>query len=373
MRPNVRRVLIAVAVVAVVVAGVVVVKKRKMAIQGAALPAVPPVSVSTARMKTGELVVTRSYLGTVEPLVGSQLALRVTGHILEVRVREGDEVTRGQVLAVVDSGPFAAQYNSLKAQLEGARSTLSTLEGIYRRDLMLYKNKAISKERLDKSRSAKDEATAKVITLEESLKAARLNLDYCTLRAPMDGVITRRLLNPVDLAQPGKPVLSMEAPKEGYKVVVKVPQELVGSFGVGTEARIYPSSGDRSRVVNATVSRVYPGMTAGALARVEADLEESPFGLPSGSTVEVALVLKRVKGLLVPLRSLLRTTGRSVTFAVDARGRVRVVPVEVLGRGERVAAVFGALKEGEQVVVGSDSLLLRLHNGSLVNPRATAP
>ena len=366
MRLNRKRLLAAAAVVVVVIVGMMVVKKRRSAILNAPTPKLPPVPVETAKVKRGRLEVTRRYLGLVEPLVSSQLAFRVTGHILEVRAREGHQVTRDQVLAVLDNRPLLTQYNSVKAQLEGAKSTLATLEGIYRRDLMLYKNKAISKEKLDKSRSARDEARAKVATLEESLKEAKLNLDYCLLRAPFDGVITKRILNPGDLAVPGKAVLAMEAPQEGYKVVVRVPQNLVASLRVGGSVRIYPSSGERNGALNATISRIYPAVSAGALAVVEADVASRPFGLPSGSTVEAELTIAEVKGILVPLRALLETTRGTVVFAVDSQGVVRVVPVRVLGKGETLAAVSGALSEGERVVVGNHSLLLRLHQGSKV-------
>ena len=353
-----------------IVTGILVVKKRKAEISQAPAPAHYPLPVLTAAVKQGVLEVKEHYLGEILPMVSSSLAPRVTGHILEVKVREGDRVKKGEILARLDDRPFLNKYQSTKAQLEGAKSTFATLEGIYRRDLMLYKNKAVSKERLDRSRASKDEARAKVVTLEESLKTAQLNLEYCTIKAPMDGVITRRLQEPGDLGLPGKAILEMESPQEGYKVVVRVPQELVKNLSIGGKAYLSSTSEKKSASLEASISRIYPAVTVGTLATVEIDVPRPPFELPSGATLDVALVTSNVKGFIVPTRSLLHTTKGETVFVLDRKDKVKAVPVKVLGKTDTLAAVDGPLSTNERVVMGSDSALLRLHNGVKVKPIA---
>ncbi|BAT71055.1 RND family efflux transporter MFP subunit [Thermosulfidibacter takaii ABI70S6] len=355
-------------IVALVFGAVFLVKKRKMEIVKAPLPETPPLPVVTAEVKKGALEITEDYLAVIEPMEKIELAPRVTGHLLEVRVREGDVVKKGQILAVLDSRPFKTQYNSIKAQLEGAKSTLSTLEAIYQRDLVLYKNKAISEEQFERSRSARDEALARVKTLEESLENAKLNLEYCVIKAPTNGVITRRIQDPGDLALPGKPVLEMEVPESGYKVVSHVPQELIPRLEMGGTAYIYPSLQDKNNVIKAKITRIYPAIRAGTLGELEIDLPSKPFNLPSGSTVDVTVVAKLVKGFIVPTNSLLHTTKGYFVFAVSKNETVRIVGVKLLGSTERLAAVEGNLAEGERVVVGSESVLLRLKNGEKVKP-----
>ncbi len=355
-------------IVALTIAGALVVKKRKEEISQAPPPAIYPLPVRTAPARKGTLEVREEYLGRITPLVSSSLAPRVTGHILEVKVREGDRVKKGEVLARLDDRPFVNQYQSLKAQLEGAKSSLATLEGIYHRDLMLFKNKAISQEQLDKSRAARDEARARVVTLEESLKTAQLNMEYCTIKAPMNGVITRRLQDPGDLGIPGKAILEMEAPSKGYKVVVRVPQDLVKDLHPGGKAYLYPASDKKEHTIKASISRIYPAVTVGTLATVEIDLPRPPFGLPSGATVDVSLVTRVVEGMVVPTRALLHTTQGDVVFALTDQDRVEVVPVRVLAKTDTQAAVSATLSPGQKVVTGRDSALLRLHEGMKVKP-----
>ncbi len=353
-------------ILATALAGITVVKKRKREIAQAPAPQVYPLPVETARVRKGSLEIKEHYLGTLSPMVSSRLAPRIMGHILEVKVREGDRVKKGEVLARLDDRPLVNQYQSIKAQLEGARSTLATLEAIYKRNLMLFENKAISQEELDRSRSARDEARARVETLKESLKTAQLNVEYSFIRAPMDGVITRRLQNPGDLGVPGKAILEMEAPQKGYKVVVKVPQELVGHLRRGD--RVYLSPREGGPTVKASLSRIYPSVAVGTLAKVEVDVKAPPFGLPSGGTLDVALVTGRFQGLIVPLRALLHTTKGDLAFTVTRNNTVKALPVKVLGKGERKAVVLGALTPGTRVILGEESLLVRLHRGARVTP-----
>jgi len=373
MNRKTKALVIGLVVVVLIFVSVMVVKKRRRGILQAPTPSAFPLPVNMAKIKKGTLEVKNHYLGKILPLVSSQLAPRVTGHIIEVQVREGDDVTKGEILARLDDRPFVDQFQSIKAQLEGARSTLATQEGIFRRDLMLYKNRAISKERLDKSRSARDEAKARVSTLEEALKTAQLNLEYCTVKAPMDGVVTRRLQDPGDLGVPGKAILEMEAPQEGYKVVVKVPQELVTILRTGGKAYLALTSQEGGPSIEARITRIYPTVRVGTLATLEIDLPQPPFNLPSEATLDVALVIQRVEGLIVPLRALLHTTKGDLVFALTPKNTVKVVPVKVLGENDREAVLSGPPSPGKRVVLGSDSALLRLHDGTKVKPISGEP
>ncbi len=354
-------------VLVLVLGAVFVVRKRKAELARARAPEGAPLPVRVVAVRRGTLEVKRGYLGRVEPVVSVSVAPRVSGYLVEVRVREGDRVKKGDVLARIDAAEFLHRLKRVEALLGGAKSTLATLEGIYRRDLTLFKNEAISREKLDRSKSALDEARARVLSLEEELKIAKLELSYCTLRSPCNGVITRRLQNEGDLAVVGKPVLEMEVPERGYRVLVEVPQEVAVHLRVGSPVEIRPSLLDAKRRIVAKIGRVYPASGRGGLATVEVDLRNRPFGFPSGSTVSAFVVAERASGFILPAGALLRTGGSGVAFAV--RGN-RAVPVGVkvlADDGERVA-VAGDLREGETVVVGGQGLLLRLRPGQRVEP-----
>ena len=218
-----KRLIIAVVILILLIAvGIMVVKKKK-----AELASVPPpekalTPVQAVQAHWGEFPGYENFLGTVKPKIAADIAPRITARIVEVRVREGRAVKKGEVLARLDDRAEKDNVASLAARLAAARTAFATHEAIYKRDRKLFEAKAISRETLDLSTTTRDAARAEVVTLAKQLDSARTELSYTILKAPFDGVITARIMDPGDMALPGKPVLAMESPEAGYFVEVKV-------------------------------------------------------------------------------------------------------------------------------------------------------
>ncbi len=162
--------------------------------------------------------------GTVSAAQTSSLSSQMMGTILEMRVREGDHVQRGQVLAVLDdSQPRAAMDRALAAdnaaqqQLAAADSDLSLAESTLKRYQTLFERKSVSPQEFDevKNRQAsalsrRDMARAEQTQAKVAIAQARTSLDYARIRAPFDGVVTERKADPGTLASPGAPVFTVE-------------------------------------------------------------------------------------------------------------------------------------------------------------------
>jgi len=370
-----KRKLIYILIAVVLVAGaLVLVKSRQAGI--AALPKPQPFlpAVLTAVAAPGTLEVFAHYQGSVEPLTKSDLSARISGNLLSVAKREGDPVRKGEIVAVIDdrelverSAAVEAEVLATRQKLAGARSAYETQKSIYDRDEKLFAAGAISREALERSRAALDGAKATVDAYEESIKGLSMNsaaaatqAGYARILAPFRGVVTRRWMEPGDLAVPGKPILTIEKTSP-YKVTVQVPQEEMEGLKPGGKAHL----GYGDRVTTAMISRVYPALGRNILGSVEMVLPASPFGLPSGSTVGVDLVRKTVTGVIVPGNALVRSGTESFVCVVKD-GVVRVRKVVLLGAGGGQAALTGELAPGEQVAVGQENRLLTLVEGSRV-------
>jgi len=290
-------------------------------------------------------------------------------------VREGAEVKKGALLVVLDDREQRDAVAALEAQLASARSALATEQSIFRRDQKLFEAKAISREAMDMSTSRRDAARAQVITLKKQLDSARTALSYTRLKAPFDGVITARLMEPGNLAMPGKPVISMESPGAGYYVQVGVPQREIPLLKCGDKVTLFPDlTGDTGTgmaplPISVSISRLHPAVRSGTLGVIEADIQERPFGLPSGSAVRVSISTGRFTGLKVPLQALLEQV-RSATIFTVIDDTVRPATVSLLYRGTDWAVVMGpGLGEhGATVITAQESALLRLHNGQKIRP-----
>ena len=265
----------------------------------------------------------------------------------------------------------AAQAEVLATQqrLAGAKSAHETQKSVYERDVILYKAGAISQEALERSQSLYEGAKAVLNASQESLEgqkksasASQVQAGYAKILAPFSGVVTKRWSEPGDLAVPGKPILTIEK-TSSYKVTAQIPQEEIRRVKKG--AKVYLRNADQS--MTASVSRVYPALGKNLLASIEVSLAASPFGLPSGSTVGLDLVLESINGLIIPENALVKTDRGTFVYALD-NGVVRIREVKLLGTGNGKAAVSGKLAAGELVATGQENKLLGLTEGSPVNP-----
>lgn len=369
-------------VVLLVVVALLLVKKKKQSLTNLAKPAAVSTVVQIQVARKGELEVTRSYLGRLEAQTRVDLAARITGHILAITKREGDQVRAGELVITLDNRELleraqAVQSEGLAAQqrLAAARSALETQQAIYGRDEKLYQAGAISKEALERSRTALTSARATAQATEEGIKgigmqtaAARTQAGYGQVRAPFSGVVTRRLMEPGDLAVPGKPILTIEQ-QGACKVLLQVPQEALAGLRPGSRAYLRHADG---RSLSAAVSRMYPSVGPSLQAGLEISLAKPPFDLPSGASLTVELAAAPQQGLLVPEQALVRN-GTATELRVIKDGKVQLRTVWLLGVSNGVAVVSDGLTAGEQVAVGQESRLRLLADGVPVTLQGAKP
>jgi len=364
------RLVVLVPVVLVLVAGVILVRK-KLEIAALPRPTQAAPSIQTAAVIHGTLEVTAHYMGQVAAYTSADLSARISGNVLAISKREGDPVRAGEVVATLDDQELSARARAAGAEvlatrqkLIGAQSAAETQQAIFGRDETLFAAGAISREALERSRAAADGAKATVAAYLESIKgltegaeAARTQAGYAQILAPFAGVVTRRWAEPGDMAVPGKPILSIEQ-RSPYKVMIQVPQEAMGGLRRGGSARL----ANGGKTLATTINRVYPALGANILGSVEVVTAASPFGLPSGSTVAVDLVTKSYAGTIVPSSALMRNVQGSFVWVVTD-GIAHLRRVTELGSNDGKSAVEGPITPGDQVAIGQENRLLSLHDG----------
>ncbi|VBB06467.1 rnd efflux pump membrane fusion protein barrel-sandwich domain [Lucifera butyrica] len=357
-------------------AGLVIKKKHDLA--GLAKPAVRPTPVQVAESVNGTVPVTVHYLGKADSMVTADIAARITSNILAIHQREGDMVKAGQLMVELDDATLSNKVRAAGADQRAAESTLAAAESAYStqkasfdRDEILYQNKAISQEAYEHAKSALDLAESqvqaarqRVALLAQNKEAAVTEKSYTQLVAPFDGIVVKRSAEPGDLAVPGKPLLTLQALNQGYKIIVQIPQEQTLNISAGTHALI----SDGKEQTEAAVAKVYPALAANSLATVEICLDKIPFQLPPGSTLGVDFILKDVSGIIVPAAAVVKnTTGAFVIGITD--GTAHHIPVNILGENDKQAVVSG-IDAGAEVAVGQESQMLKLMDGMPVTVAA---
>ncbi len=373
-----RRKFIILGVIVVVIAGAIfLIVKKKHDVASLPKPTANLQTVQTAVVNQGNMELTTHYLGVIEPYTRSDLSARISGNIMRINKREGDSIQAGELLVIIDDRELAnralaidAEAMATQQKLLGAKSSYETQKSIYERDVSLHNDGAISKEALERSRAAFDNAHATLSAFQESLQgmkksaaAARTQQEYAKISAPFAGIVSKRWNDPGDLAVPGKPILTVEK-SSPCKVVVQIPQEEVRRIGKGAMA--YLSNNGEQRL-NAMVERVYPSLGKNLLGSLEIILKTRPFDLPSGATVGVDLVRNQASGFIVPENALVKTGQGTFVYVLD-KNIVRIRPVSLLGADRGLAAVSGQINIGDQVVIGQENRLLNLKDGSTVYP-----
>jgi multidrug efflux system membrane fusion protein len=154
----------------------------------------PPVPVSVA-VATGRTVpVYLRAIGNVDAYSSVAVKARVDGQIVEVGFREGQAVRRGEVLFRLDARPFVAALRQAEANVARDTANRDQARSQERRYLDLLEKNFVSKEAYAQFRTNAETAEAQLKASQAALETARLNLEYCTIRSPIDGFVGRIML-----------------------------------------------------------------------------------------------------------------------------------------------------------------------------------
>ncbi|HCK80719.1 MAG TPA: efflux transporter periplasmic adaptor subunit [Candidatus Competibacteraceae bacterium] len=161
----------------------------------------PPPEVSVATVFTKSVRQWDDATGRIAALETVELRPRVSGYVQRVAYREGDEVKRGELLFVIDPRPYQAALDRALADLDRARSESRLAQTQDKRAQTLVASKAISREEFETRRATSTQGDAAVRAAEAAVDAARLNLQFTEVRAPIAGRTGRALITEGNLAQ----------------------------------------------------------------------------------------------------------------------------------------------------------------------------
>ena len=181
------------------VAAVVSACSGSQAAPGAGMP--PPPEVSVAQVLSKNIKQWDDFTGRVAAVETVELRPRVSGYVERVAYREGDDVSKGQLLFLIDQRPSRAALARAEADLERARSEARLARSQDVRAQTLIDAKAISREEYDTRKAATAQSNAGVNAAEAAVAAARLDLQFTEVRSPINGRAGRAIVTVGNLAQ----------------------------------------------------------------------------------------------------------------------------------------------------------------------------
>jgi RND family efflux transporter MFP subunit len=319
----------------------------------------PPRPVITFRIVNSDMVGGRAIPGQARSAHEAALSFRVGGRMMERRVKTGDQVKEGDIVATLDPAPYQSEVDSVSATLERARAAYRNAASQLDRDQQLFEKDIVAKARLETSDANAQQALAEVRSLEATLERRKLDLGYTVLHAPFGGVVSAVFAEAFEEVKPQQSVVRIIDP-EKIEMTINVPESLISlvpyavdikvSFdafpGIEIPAEISeigkePSETTRTYAVKLLVApppgtTIVPGMAGRARARPGPEIAE------------------RFKGVVIPLSAILSpddTSGSFVWIVNETSGTVSRRKVDL---GEPVTGginVKEGLSPGDLVVV----------------------
>ena len=303
----------------------------------------------------------RRFPGIVQAAESAVLSFQVSGKVLTVNKKEGDSVGFGEVLATIDPEPFELLVQSADADLMKREVDYRNRVKDYERKLALSKKGAVTAADLDLAQANRDAAQSSVTMARSALDIARRDLRNTVLRAPYDGSVSSRSIEPyVDVAS-GREVFRVDA-KGALEVELRVPENVINRLSLGSTGSVTFST-LRGVEIEGIVSEIGSRAVEANAFIVTLRLASRPVGLHPGMTAEAKMSLPGLTdegGHLLPATAIVpgTTPDRDFVFVYDPQTKsVRKTFVTIAGGQENMALVVDGIAEGDIVAVAGASFL----------------
>ncbi len=337
----------------------------------------PAVPVTVGRVTTKTVPVELGAVGKVEPLSTVDVLARVGGELNAVHFAEGQEVQKGQVLFTIDPRPYQAALDQAQAAVARDKAVAANSAADLRRYGDLVQKEYVTREQYDRIAADTASSSATVKADEAAVEAARLQLEYCTIRAPLTGRTGSLLVHAGNLvkANDAQPLVVIHQIQPIY-VSFAVPEaELAGIESYRRAGQLtvesVPSEG-RGAVQQGALSFIDNQIdrTTGTIL-LKATFPNAGRTLWPGQFTNVRLTLARqANAVVVPAQAVLTGQQGQYVYVVRPDQTVENRGVKVSRTVGADAVVAAGLTPGETVVTDGQ---LRLAPGVRIQAKTGVP
>ena len=333
------------------------------------------IPVGIASVGQGDIGVYLNALGTVTPVYSVTVTSRVTGQLMEVHYREGQIVHKGELLAVIDPRPYQAIVTQAEGQLARDRASLKNSYIDLDRYKLIYAQKAIPEQTLATQQAVTEQNEGTVKVDEGNFEAAKVNLEYTRITAPIEGRVGLRLVDPGNIVQAnGTAGILTIAQLQPITVVFTIAEDYVSevSSQLRDGRKLVVDALDRSNqseLAKGTVLTIDNAIdTTTGTVKVRASFGNKNYRLFPNEFVNARLLLKTLhKANLIPTAAIQRNNDLAFVYVVDPSNAVKMRDIKIATTDGNIAAVTG-VNPGERLVTdGFD----RLQDGVKVVVRST--
>lgn len=337
-------------------------------------PAPIPVTVVTAAVR--DMPVLDTAVGTVEAINSVAVTSMIDGQLLSAEVKDGDDVSRGQLLFRIDPRPAEAALHQAEAALAKDRAALDQARSRVKRYGPVASKGFISADQMEQYTTDLEAAEASVKVDQANIAAAKVTLGYTEIRAPIAGRLGRILVQPGNL---------VKANDTNALVVLNQIEPIYVSFALpGRElGRVMSAQRDAPLAVTANVAGVTDAIegrvafvdnavdTTTGTIRLRGEFANAGHRLWPGQIVNVSVTLGHdANAVVVPDQAVQNGQDGNYVFVIGRDGKAELRDVTVDRSVNGASVIAKGVAAGDTVVLDGQS---RLENGSAVKVTEGTP
>lgn len=307
--------------------------------------------------------------GQIEASQSANISSRVMGYITMLKVKVGDHVGKGQLLATISNQDILAKRSQTDATITEALAAVKSAQKDFDRFTVLYNQQSATAKELDNVTLQYSAAKSRLEAARQMRNEANAMLGYTSLTAPFSGTVTQKLADEGSMANPGMPILTIEQ-SGSYQVSASVPENVINQIHQGAEAIVTIKSIDKT--IKGEVTQINPSsqFTGGQYIIKVSIPDKDKTGLYAGMYANVSIPMKEdvaVKGagnaVMVPLSSIENKDQLTGLYTIGNNNTALLRWVR-LGKtfGDKVEVLAG-LEKNETFIVSADG---KLYNGAPV-------
>ena len=342
-------------------------------------PPPPPPNVTVAKPVARKIVEHSEYTGRLAAIENVDVRPRVSGYINEIDFKDGALVKKGDLLFVIDPRPYQAALGQAQGQFKQAQAAQDLANRNFARAEDLQATKVTSKSEFDASATSKSQGEAQTATAQAAVDAAKLNLDFTRITAPIDGRVSREQVTVGNLVATDTTVLTNivsvdpiyayadvdERTVIAYQKMIqegKVKDARESTIQVGVQLageKGFPHRGDIDFVDNQI------NAATGTLS-IRGKFPNPDGNLLAGMFIRMQIPTSgETDGLLVTDRAVGSDQGQKFVLLVGADGKVEQRNVTLGQTVDGLRVVTNGLKPDDQVIVNG---IMKARPGGQVKP-----
>jgi len=342
-------------------------------------PTAPPPATEVVTIATGNAITENEYAASVEGKVNVEIRPQIEGNLTQILVDEGAFVHAGQPLFRINDLPYREQYNSAVASLHAAQAAIASAQLEIDKVTPLVQSKVVSDVQLKTARMARQLAIANAEQATAAVAAAKINLGYATVKAPVSGYIGRlpkkqgSLVSRADI----EPLTTLSDVQEVYAYFALSE----GDF-IRFKAQ-YPGATINDKIkalppVSLLLADNSVYAEEGHVTMIDGQFDKhtgaitlranfpNPQGLlRSGNTGRVRLAMPHANVIMVPASATMEVQDKVYVYTVGDSNKVIKQPITILGKSGTDYLVQDGIKSGDRIVfTGLD----HLQDGTIIQP-----